>query len=194
MKPAIISVTGAHSGSGKTLVAEILLQGLRGRWAAVKYTKTAFYTSVREVVSPSADDKDTTRLLRAGGSPVIWIQAPTEALDESLDIATGLASGCDGIVIEGNSPIEFLTPDIVIFVFGKDPLRLKPSGRKALQRADLLVSKDTIPEALLKGKERCVILPLGSSRLTERAADERRALVDAVKGLLVERGGGLNGG
>jgi molybdopterin-guanine dinucleotide biosynthesis protein len=188
MKPVIISVTGAHSDSGKTLVAEILLQGLRGRWGAIKYTRTAFYTSVREIDSPTPDEKDTSRLLRAGGSPVIWIQSPPGELKESLEVAMGLASGCDGIVIEGNSPIEFLTPDIVIFVFGEDPSRLKPSGRKALQRADLLISKDTIPEALLKKKEGCKMLPLSYSRLTERTADERRGLIDAVKRLLAERG------
>ncbi len=188
MKPVIISVTGAHSDSGKTLVAEALLQGLRGRWGAIKYTRTAFYTSVREVVSPTPDEKDTSRLLRAGGCPVIWIQSPPGELKESLEIALGLTSGCDGIVIEGNSPIEFLTPDIVIFVFGEDPSRLKPSGRKALQKADLLISKDTIPEALLRKKEGCKIVPLNYSRLTERAADERRGLIDAVKRLLAERG------
>ncbi len=143
-RQTVICIGGAHSGCGKTTVAENLLGLLGGSWGAIKYTKTAFYTSVRR--SPEApEDKDTSRLRRAGAGDVLWVQAPDTGLEEPIDMAVNLLAHCEGIVVEGNSPIEFLSPDIVIFVFGKDAGRLKPSALRILKKADIVIYQDEIP-------------------------------------------------
>ena len=41
----IISVTGAHSGVGKTTLCSILFENLNG-FGGIKFTKTSLYTSV----------------------------------------------------------------------------------------------------------------------------------------------------
>jgi molybdopterin-guanine dinucleotide biosynthesis protein len=135
----IICIGGAHSGCGKTAVAEAVLQGLEGRWGALKYTRTAFYTTVSDETYDSPKSKDTDRLRRAGAERVIRIQAPPEQLQEPLDMAMALMADCDGVVTEGNSLIEFLNPDIVIFVFGRDRFRIKPSAKRIIQKADIVV-------------------------------------------------------
>jgi len=142
----VICIGGAHSGCGKTTVAENLLRLLGGSWGAIKYTKTAFYTSVQR--SPDApEDKDTSRFRRAGAGDVLWVQSPDTGLEETIDMAVSLLAQCEGIVVEGNSPIEFLSPDIVIFVFGKDTGRLKPSALRILKKADIIIYQDEIPSS-----------------------------------------------
>ncbi len=156
----IICVCGAHSGCGKTTVAEALLKTLRGSWCAVKYTKTDLYTSVSR--NPEAPgDKDTSRLLRAGAGDVVWIQAPETELADALGTAFGMLDRCEGILIEGNSPIEFLTPDVVIFVFGRDPGRMKPSASRILEKADVLVYHGETPETDLasRGQDKAAEVP-----------------------------------
>jgi len=146
----IICVTGAYSGAGKTTVAETLLKHLPGKWGALKYTKTSFYTSVKDETESAAEGKDTYRLRVAGAKLVIRIESPYEALAEAVSVAMSLLSGCDGIVAEGNSLIEFLPADVVIFVFGKDSKKIKPSAVKALQRADILVKGSINEEEIVR--------------------------------------------
>lgn len=141
----VIAVCGAHSGCGKTGVAEALLRALDGTWGALKYTKTSFYTSVSEEVN-AVPDKDTERLKRAGAGRVVRVQSPPDGLSEPLGLALDMLSDCNGIVVEGNSPIEFLKPDIVIFVFGRDTERIKPSGKMALNNADIVVYQGKPPD------------------------------------------------
>lgn len=159
----------------------MLIRGLKGRWSAIKFTKTDFYTSVKEITPPLEDGKDTTRLSLAGGSPVIWVKSPSEELEEPLRLALSLTGQVEGVVVEGNSPIEFLSPDVVIFVFGEDTERIKPSGRKALRRADLLIARTPIPEEILREKKG-VITVVGSD-FTKIAP----LLLEKVEGLLREK-------
>lgn len=138
MKPVIIGIGGAHSGSGKTECASFLIRNLRN-WGAIKYTKTAIYSSVTEDIRIlSKQDKDTKRLLDAGAEKVVWVQSPPDQLSEVLPLATEKLAGFRGIIVEGNSAIEFLSPDIIIFVFGKDPKRIKESSKKILGMSDVV--------------------------------------------------------
>jgi len=145
-RQTIICIGGAYSGCGKTSVAENLLRLLGGSWCAIKYTRTAFYTSVSQ--NPAGvEQKDTSRLSRAGAAEVLWVQAPESGLEESIGMAVGMLAHCKGIVVEGNAPIEFLSPDVVIFVFGKDTGRLKPSAQRILNKADIVIYHDDVPDS-----------------------------------------------
>lgn len=152
-KPLIVGIGGAHSGAGKTTYAALLIKKLKG-WGAVKYTKTALYSSIIDDVEILAkEDKDTGIFLSSGAERVLWVQAPASELGDILPQAIERLSDLKGIIVEGNSAIEFLKPDVIIFIWGNDPNRIKESARRMLNTADVLVGKIS-PEDQLKWKLR----------------------------------------
>lgn len=148
----IIGIGGAHSAIGKTTLAERLLSFLSkqkpakfmgvktDKWGAIKYTRSNIYCSVTEDTELiDVDDKDTGRLLRAGAKRVLWVQAPPERLDEVLPLALQGLDDMDGIVVEGNSAVEFLKPDVVVFLDSENPKDRKPSASRLFQQADIII-------------------------------------------------------
>jgi hypothetical protein len=133
-----ISVTGAHSSCGKTTLASILLKNIAG-FGAIKFTRTSLHTSVTddpgEIMQKS---KDTAILSESGAEHVVWIQSPAENLKDALQIAVSKLGHLRGIVVEGNSPVDYLDPDLVIFVIGEEG-RIKPSAERVSKRADVVV-------------------------------------------------------
>ncbi|MEN8263392.1 MAG: hypothetical protein ABFR82_08015 [Nitrospirota bacterium] len=134
----IISVTGAHSSIGKTTLCSILLNNLKG-FGAVKFTKTPLYTSVIEDHNTIMQkDKDTAIMAESGAEKVVWIQAPYDGLEDALDLAMFKMDGMKGVVVEGNSPVEFLDPQLVIFLIGENG-QIKQSASNVSKRADIIV-------------------------------------------------------
>lgn len=134
----IISVTGAHSGVGKTTVCSLLLQNLHG-FGAIKFTKTPLFTSVTDADGILLEkNKDTAMLSESGAAKVVWIQSPVKGLERALHIALTKMDGLPGVVIEGNSPVDFITPDLILFVIGKNG-EIKPSASKLLAKADAII-------------------------------------------------------
>ena len=134
----IISVTGAQSGAGKTSLCAILLDNFKG-FGAIKYTKTDLYVSViddTEILNQK--NKDTAVLSESGAERVIWIKSPADELEHALDMAIEKMAGLRGVIVEGNSPLGFLTPDLTIFVIGRDG-EIKPSAIKVSGKADMIV-------------------------------------------------------
>ncbi len=124
-------------------------------WGAIKYTKTAIYASIiddEDILTQ--EDKDTQRLFNAGAERVLWVQSPPEGLEEVLPIAVGRLSNLGGIIIEGNSAIEFLKPDIVIFIFGKDEGSPKKSALKIIDMADIILFQGKPPVKLPEKAEK----------------------------------------
>jgi hypothetical protein len=157
-RPLIIGIGGSHSGAGKTMAAEALLKYLtkgfndstlrhldtsHAGWGAIKYTKTAIYCSIIDAPDIlSQKDKDTDRLINAGAEKVLWVQSPPEELKDVLPVAVDRLSNLRGIIVEGNSAIEFLKPDIVIFVSGRHGGSLKKSAERVLETADIILFED----------------------------------------------------
>jgi len=138
MKPVIIGISGAYSGSGKTTIATRILQRLKG-WGAIKYTKTEIYCSVTDDIAIlSQEGKDTKRLLDSHAEKVLWVQSPSADLKEILPMAADKLFDLEGIVIEGNSAVKVLTPHIVVFVSG-DKKDLKENAEKVLAIADVVI-------------------------------------------------------
>jgi molybdopterin-guanine dinucleotide biosynthesis protein len=134
----IISVTGAHSGVGKTSLCSILLNNLKG-FGAIKFTRTELYSSVIDDPEIIAEkNKDTAVLSESGAERVVWIKSPADELEHALDMAIGKMVGLCGVVIEGNSPLGFLNPDLIIFVIGSDG-EIKPTALKVSENADMIV-------------------------------------------------------
>jgi molybdopterin-guanine dinucleotide biosynthesis protein len=202
-RPLIIGVGGSHSGAGKTTVAEALLKHLtkianvsvnsnsagkekltlktytdtKNRWGAIKYTKTVIYTSIiddPETLTP--EGKDTARLINAGAEKTLWVQSPPEELKEVLPIAVDRLSNLRGIIVEGNSAIEFLKPDVVIFIFGRDAGTLKKSAVKILDMADIILFEEEPSVKLPVRKKKFKVALSSPSGLDE--------CIDYIQGLL----------
>ena len=145
MRPIIIGIGGACSGAGKTSYASLLLKRLKG-WGAIKYTKTSLYCSIiddLEVLSEKG--KDTKRLLDSGAEKALWVRSPYDGLTEVLQLAVESLSSLKGIVLEGNSAIEVLKPDIVIFISGAYGERFKKGAEKILGIADVILFEKEPP-------------------------------------------------
>jgi LAO/AO transport system kinase len=129
------------------------------RWGAIKYTGTSLYASIIDDAAVlRRKGKDTRRLLDAGAAHVLWVQAPRDDAAEVLSLASDKLSYLDGIIIEGNSAIEFLRPDVVIFLCGGSTRAAKPSAARVLRQADIVI----LPNTACKSQ-------LDSTRLDTRA-------------------------
>ncbi|TAN45927.1 MAG: hypothetical protein EPN22_00855 [Nitrospirae bacterium] len=93
-------------------------------------------------------DKDTGRMLSAGASEVQWVRCPRREIPETIPIAMSRLSRLDCVVVEGNSAIEFLKPDIVIFLLGFSRSKSKPSAFSALKNADIVLIPEGCEDAL----------------------------------------------
>jgi molybdopterin-guanine dinucleotide biosynthesis protein len=172
MRPFIIGIGGAHSKVGKTTIACQILKRLSG-WGALKFTKTSFYSSI--VDSPEIlrqKNKDTYRLLNAGAKDVLWVQSSPEDLNEILGIAIDRLSHLKGIIIEGNSAIDALRPDIVIFVSGNN--ELKKGAEKILRMADAVIFDKNPPQGIPKTAKKFRI-------------DNEEEYINFTIGLMIER-------
>ena len=153
----IITVSGAHSGVGKTMVAQALLKKLKG-WSALKVT-----VSHRDGACPVHKDcntcdglrsdfsvvtkkdvietkgKDTQRLKRAGAKEVLWLRARPHALRKGLKKAVSLFKKTKGLIIESNSALKYLRPDLAIFIKNENSV-LKPSAKEVLNKVDLVIT------------------------------------------------------
>ena len=136
----VITVSGAHKGVGKTLLTELLLRNLTG-FAAIKITMTDLQTSVtddeEEVMIPG---KDTFRMKRSGAEKVVWVKATEESLQEAMEHALGMVGKPKGLLIEGNSILWYLNPEIAFFVIDDSTIdSMKQSRVSALKKADACV-------------------------------------------------------
>ncbi len=171
-KPFIIGIGGVRSNSGKTTIASALLKLLTDktfipsaemedkklcschlmnlksikRWGAIKYTKTDFYSSViddPEILNER--DKDTQRLIEAGAEEVLWVQSPVEDLHEVMPLVLDRLSHLEGIIIEGNSAIDFVKPDVILLISIRNESEIKASAWNILKNADILIISDDSP-------------------------------------------------
>ena len=110
------------------------------RWGAIKYTKTELYTSlVDDTAVLTQKDKDTGRFYDSGAEAVLWVNAPPQDLKDILPLAVDRLSYLDGLIVEGNSAIEFLKPDIVLFIFGNDTVHWKAGIERLVGISDIIV-------------------------------------------------------
>ena len=135
----VVTVSGAQKGVGKTALAEFLLQNLYG-FAAIKITMTDLYTSVleddEEIMVP---ETDTFRMSRSGAKKVIWVRATEKLLLDAMEQALGKIDNSKGVLIEGNSILEYINPSLAFFVVDSTIEHMKPSRMAALKKADVCI-------------------------------------------------------
>jgi len=81
--------------------------------------------------------KDTGRFWEAGAVNVHWVIANDEQVKPGIDEALSRVQS-DGVIIEGNSFLEFVSPDLAIMCARAEGGTFKSSARRGLARTDLL--------------------------------------------------------
>ena len=139
----IITVSGLYSGIGKTTLSECIV-AIVPAIAAIKITINDYITEVSEDDSSiMVEGKDTWRLKTSGAGKVIWIQSTEANLHKALPGALDRAAGFARVLIEGNSVLRYIKPDIGIFLCDErilDARALKPSRLEALKKADVVIN------------------------------------------------------
>ncbi len=189
-RPLLISVTGAHSGAGKTSLACLILENLKGSWGAIKYTKTAVLSSVSDAVETlHLENKDTSRLVRAGALKVLWIQSPSgQQLTELLSRAMAELNYMDGILVEGNSPSRLMEFDVRFFVFGYKSAAIKAGAEDLLEKSSVAVFNGKYSDTQMKevlrpySVQKYCCISLYNVNVKDGSSEEgRKILFDAIK-------------
>jgi hypothetical protein len=153
----MLIVVGGHSRNiGKTSVVVGLIEALpEWDWTAMKITQ--FGHGICSVSGTSCDcclvpecpyaiaeeshpnDSDTGRFLAAGARHSYWVRTATGQLANALPAVQEIRAASRNLIVESNSIVEFLTPDVYLVVLDYAQGDFKASSRRYLNRADACV-------------------------------------------------------
>ena len=152
-----IVVIGGHSRNiGKTSVVAGLIAALRAyNWTAFKITQFGHGKcslngkpcdcapqdrcwAITEEQDRSGKS-DSSRFLVAGAKRAFWVRTEQGHLPEALPAIQRKLAEAENAIIESNSILQLLDPDLYISVLDPSTEDFKASARKYLQRADALV-------------------------------------------------------
>lgn len=137
----IITVSGAHSGIGKTTLVEYILKPLKN-WSCLKVTvikdgpcprniscgvceqPSAPFSIVSKPSIINQKGKDTRRMREAGAKNVLWLKATPFGLKDGLKKALQKFKNTEGVVIEGTSILKYLKPDLGLFINERGKIKL----------------------------------------------------------------------
>lgn len=182
----MIVVVGGHSRNiGKTAVVEGILRACPDfNWTAVKITQhghgicAAAGTdcdcasgddhpyAVSEEAAPSLTDSG--RFLAAGAARAFWLRTKQGELAEGMPALRKILAASVNTIIESNSVLGLLRPDIYVCVLDYAVSDMKDSTRRFLDRADALVTIHAdgrpapwpgVPERWLESKPRFAVEP-----------------------------------
>jgi hypothetical protein len=152
-----IVVIGGHSRNvGKTSVVAGLIAALREfDWTAVKITQYGHGVcsangepcdcatvdhawAITEERDRSAES-DTSRFLVAGAARVFWARTEQGRLAEAMPTLRLRLHGARNVIIESNSVLKFLRPDLYLTVLDRATADFKNSAREFLDRANAVI-------------------------------------------------------
>ncbi|HWX56403.1 MAG TPA: hypothetical protein VN176_17595 [Verrucomicrobiae bacterium] len=153
-----IVVIGGHSRSvGKTSVVAGLIAALPERnWTALKITQFGHgvcsadgkpcdcdtgddhFRAISEEKDRSGES-DTSRFLVAGAARSLWVRTRQGRLAEAMPDIQKKISSAENVIMESNSVIRFLKPDLYITVLDAGTEDFKESAREFLDRADAII-------------------------------------------------------
>lgn len=173
-----IVVVGGHSRSvGKTSVVAGLIASLPERqWTAVKITQfghgicsvngkscncaTDEHTVAISEERDRSGDSDSSRFLVAGAQRSLWVRTKQGHLEEAMPSLRRRIEGVSNLIMESNSVIRFLQPDLYLSVLDPATADFKVSAREFLDRADAILLHESsaapqwvdVPPSVLAGK------------------------------------------
>ncbi|MEA3313984.1 MAG: hypothetical protein U9Q18_06385 [Caldisericota bacterium] len=139
----IIVVTGNGSNSGKTTLIRVILSLYPGIFDVVKLTPSDKLKSAVEVDESELlkDNKDTAFFIREGARKVVWIHG--KAKDIGSLLKSSLTQLGDNIIIEGNSALRCIKPNLIFFVARDRRSTVNKSAAFAESMADYIILNKT---------------------------------------------------
>lgn len=162
-----IVVIGGHSRSvGKTSVVAGLIAALpEFHWTAFKITQYGhgICSANGKPCSCACDDhswaiteekdrsgkSDTSRFLVAGAVRAWWVRTEQGRLADAMPGVRQTMAAARNVILESNSVLNFLEPDLYLTVLDPATRDFKKSAREFLERADAVILHDA-----LNGKNR----------------------------------------
>ena len=182
---AVIVVGGHTRNIGKTSVVAGLIAAMpERRWTAIKITQfghgvcsangepcdceTADHTIAISEERDLTSGTDTSRYLAAGAAKSYWVRTRQGQLSDAMPRVRQILAGAENAIIESNSVLRFLKPDISLSVLDPAMSDFKPSALRYLDRVDALLvpagSQMSVPwekvsQRLLESKRRFEFSP-----------------------------------
>jgi hypothetical protein len=156
----MLVVVGGHSRNiGKTSVVAGLIRKLRYRkWTAVKITQYGHGVcshvgeacgceteldhpfAISEEYEPSTTDSG--RFLASGAVRSFWLRTPMGGLAEANATLRKILDQNENVIIESNSVLELVQPDLFLMVLDFSCQDFKPSSLRFMDRADAFLVVD----------------------------------------------------
>jgi len=152
-----ILVIGGHTRSiGKTSVVAGLIAALPAyRWTALKITQyghgvcsangeacdcaTADHSLAVSEEKNRSGESDTSRFLIAGAEHSWWVRTQQGRLAEAMPRIRKILASTQNVIIESNSILRFLKPDLYLTVLDPATADFKSSAQEFLDRADAVL-------------------------------------------------------
>jgi hypothetical protein len=160
-----IVVIGGHSRSvGKTSVVAGLIAALPAyKWSAFKITQYGHGICARngeacdcatgdhswailEEKDKSADS-DTSRFLAAGAARAWWVRTEQGRLAEAMPAVRHKLDESGNAIVESNSLLKFLRPDLYLTVLDPANADFKRSAQEFLDQADAIILHEAVRTA-----------------------------------------------
>jgi hypothetical protein len=142
----IIVVGGNARKVGKTSVLTGLIGALREQsWTAIKVTPHRHESGEQSAQSQISEEtdrmggSDTSRFLAAGAARAYLVEAEPDQLDEAIPAVQKLLAECRYAMIESNTIMRFLQPDIYLAVIDPKVEDFKPSAQHFFDRAAAVI-------------------------------------------------------
>ena len=153
--PVVVAVSGFSSNVGKTTLACELLKRLPG-WEAIKLSRGHYRSCGKDPIACCVSDligaepvvrtgreanyergKDTGRFWDVGATNVHWTIVSDEQVEQGIKEAISRVRA-PGVIIEGNSFLQFIDADLAIMCARSEGGKVKPSARDVLRKSDVL--------------------------------------------------------
>jgi molybdopterin-guanine dinucleotide biosynthesis protein len=142
-----IIIGGQSRRVGKTSVVAGLIAALpEFHWTAFKITQD--HHGAGSAADPGwaiSDEQDrsgksdTSRYLAAGAAHAWWVRTSQARLADALPEIQSKLAECRNVIVESNSILEFLKPDLYLIVLDPATTDFKRSAQQYMDRADALI-------------------------------------------------------
>jgi len=175
-----VIVVGGHSRSvGKTsVVAEIIAALPEMRWIAVKITQYGHGICSADgkpcdcatddhswAVSEERDrggESDSSRFLASGAVRSLWVRTRQGMLAEAMPRLRKELAAAENAILESNSVMRFLRPDLYLTVLDPANPDFKASAREFLDRADAVILQNRNLEGSVIAWQKISLKPVWS--------------------------------
>lgn len=201
---ALVVVGGSTRNIGKTSVVAGLIAALPSRlWTAIKITQyghgicsadgkecdcaTADHVVAFTEERDAAGRSDTSRYLHAGARRSLWVRTQQGELFEAMPrLRKEIAKG-GNVIIESNSILRFLQPDLYISVLDPAIEDFKGSARRYVDRADLILMPEACSNQATWQRELEPILRRTTIRYLHAKTYVNEAIVNLIADKIADR-------